>query len=156
LAPCRSGLSEKNRVFRQTEQILHISELGIESFKCLQQKRRTEAGVCAHGDLRLGKALLDPADHATKQSSGSAAGVHVPGTKESRDQLAALRIEDHQGVVHVLAVKAAEKGQLLGSMGLIIRGIDIENDLLGVSWQIVDIAILEKADQAPQGRSVLS
>src|SRR6516162_11148473 len=50
-------------------------------------------------------------------------------TQSSSQQTTRVALEDQQGVIHVLVVAAVEEAQLLLSVGRIVGGIDIEQDL---------------------------
>src|SRR4029078_1282201 len=51
-------------------------------------------------------------------------------------------------MVYVVVVEPVEEGQLLGTVRLVVGGVDVENDLLGVRRQRFDVALLQVLQQA--------
>ena len=91
-----------------------------------------------HGEARVrpylyghpGPRLPQATDEAPQEGHSRVGTVGVARPQERRDQVPALPVEDEQGVVHVLLEVAVVVGALLISVGGVVGGIEIQDDLL--------------------------
>jgi hypothetical protein len=79
--------------------------------------------------------------------------VDVAWAQDGAHQLP-LAVEDQQWMIDVVVVVAVEERELLGPVGRIVGGVDVEHHHLGIGRQRLDPALFELLEQAFDGPAV--
>src|SRR5215469_3566326 len=77
----------------------------------------------------MGKLALESRNETQQQGDDAGMTRGCAPTQSSSQQTTGVAFEDQQRVIHVLVVAGVEEAQLLLSVGRIVGGIDIEQDL---------------------------
>jgi hypothetical protein len=121
--------------------------LDLEELAELVEQGQRETGVAAQLDFCAGEGGFE-SRHQTHQH-GHNAGMTggVSSTQARRQQASTVAFENQHGVIHVLAVGAVEKAELLLAVRGIVGGIDIEQNLAALA-DLVAAEMDELLDQS--------
>jgi hypothetical protein len=97
------------------------------------QQRQSETGVAAQLDPHAGEGRLQTRHQAQQHGHDASVAGGIARSQPRRQQASGVAFEDQHGVIHVLAVGAVEKAQLLLAVGGIVGGIDIQQDLAALA-----------------------
>jgi hypothetical protein len=100
-------------------------------FTVALEGRHGGAGVRPYLYLYSGPSISQATDQALQDGHTGVGCVSVPRSKERRDQVPALAVEDQKRMIHVLRVIAVVVGTFLLPVGRIVRGVEVQKHLLG-------------------------
>jgi len=135
--------------------------LDVEELAELIQQGQSETSIAAQFDFyaREGGFESRQQTHQHGHDAGMARGVS--STQARRQQASTVAFEDQHGVIHVLAVGAVEKTELLLAVGGVVGGIEIEQNLPALAHlvaaetdELLDQSVVE-VDQVAGARRVL-
>jgi hypothetical protein len=120
----RLGALLEDAVSGDAEGVLQAEELedSYRSGRAKPASPRSLIGASGKADCKRG---------TRRSSMGTDAGMAggVSRAQPHRQQASGVALEDQHGVIHVLATAAVEEAELLLAVGVIISGIEIEQDL---------------------------
>jgi len=153
-----SGLASlQDRIFGHRHHVFHI-RLGVQK---LQQFRIRETTVQPNSNPRFPKALAQQRQGSPQNPQRSPRRRGLAGSQHRREQvLLGLVVESdkpHHGQIAPSVVIAVEQGQLLGPVGRVVGGIQIDGDASGPAMQPLGMPLDHAFRQgSPQAVEILA
>src|SRR5258708_308796 len=107
--------------------------LDLEELAEFIEHGQSEAGIAAQPDLHAGKGGLQSRHQAQEHGQDTGMTGGVSRTQPRCQQASGVALENQHGVIHVLAVGAVEKTELLLAVGGIVGGVEVEQNLAALA-----------------------
>src|SRR5271157_324359 len=154
LALKTSGSALEDRVGRHANGVLNAEE-----FAELIEQRQGKTSIRAQLDPNSRKFLLQARHQTQQQRHDPSVAGSGPSAQSGRQQAAGVALEDQQWMIHVLIVGTVEEAQLLMTIGGVVGGIHIQEDLTASSdlfatdaHEPIEQSLLQQNDLASGGR----
>ena len=127
--PTHATFFDEPSVVRDSGHLEIICRASLEDFVFapVVEFRKSKASVPSHEDTTFRPSLPDPGDHALENSEHSCGGTDGSGPEHRKNLFTGLHVVNQQRMVSIGIVVAVEKAELLGAVGGIPSGVEVEN-----------------------------